>query len=417
MLRHIQIAAALVALASTAIAGQGTVTDDASALTLRAAITEALERNPELAALRGEYDVARAAPAQEGHLAPPMFETQVWQWPITTLNPIRTEMYMFMAEQELPGRGKRAARALVGEREAELSRQQIAVRANTILSELKQVFVDLALARELTAFYDRQGRLLDEVAEATALRYAGGQGAQHHTVATLVELTRLRQERIRVDERIESAEARLNALMGRSVTQPLERLAAEAPTVAMADAERIALERHPQVALATAMIAREEAELARLRGERRPDFVVGGGYMLMPGDAGALTVRAGITWPNAPWSRGRLDASIDVQARRIEAAKARQQSMAAEIRQAVRQAAIKLRAAERQVQLIESTVLPQVEHAFDLARVGYMGGEGAFSDVLESQRMLLTVRLEYAEARASVAKARADLESAVGFYE
>jgi hypothetical protein len=39
-----------------------------------------------------------------------MFETQIWGWPITTLNPIRTDMYMFMAEQELPGKGKRAAR-------------------------------------------------------------------------------------------------------------------------------------------------------------------------------------------------------------------------------------------------------------------------------------------------------------------
>lgn len=417
MLRHVYTAATLVALASTAASGQGTLTDHSPALTLRAAVAEALERNAELAALRGEYAVARAVPAQERFLAAPTFEAQIWQWPLTTLNPIRTDMYMFTAEQELPGKGKRAARALVGERDAELSRQQIAIRANAILNELKQAYVDLALAREITAFYDRQGTLLDDVAEATALRYAGGQGAQRHTVATLVELTRLQQERIRVDERIESAEARLNTVMGRPVGQPVERLAALEAAVAATDAERIALERHPQVALANAMVAREEAELARLRGERRPDFVVGGGYMLMPGDAGALTVRAGITWPNAPWSRGRLDASVGVQAKRVEAAKARQQSLAAEIRQVVRQAVIKLRAAERQVQLIESTVLPQVEHAFDLARIGYTGGEGAFSDVLESQRMLLTVRLEYAEARANVSRARAELESAVGLHE
>ena len=66
------------------------------------------------------------------------------------------------------------------------------------------------------------------------------------------------------------------------------------------DAVNAALERHPTMALAAAGIAREEAELARLQGERRPDFVVGGGYMLMPGDAGAWTARAGITWPKRP---------------------------------------------------------------------------------------------------------------------
>lgn len=417
MLRNIQIGVALVVLVASAVNAQTGGSSDAAPLTLRRAIAEALERHPELTALRRDYEAARGAPLQERFLPAPMFETQIWQWPIATLNPIRTEMYMFMAEQELPGRGKRAARALVSERNAELVRQQVPVRASAVLSELRQAFVDLALARELVPFYERQAALLDTVAEATAVRYAGGRGAQHHTVATLVELTRLQQERIRIDERIHDAEARLNTLLGRPVTQSVEALAPIAGEVSPADAERIALERHPQVALATAMVAREEAELARLRGERRPDFVVGGGYMLMPGDAGALTVRGGITWPNAPWSRGRLDASIDVQAKRVEAAKSHQASLASSIRQTVRQAAIRLAAAERQVRLIESTVLPQVEHAFELARVGYTGGEGAFSDVLESQRMLLTARLDHAEAHADVARAKADLDSAVGIYE
>src|SRR5688572_19403452 len=99
-------------------------------LTLRAAIDEALANNPEPIVLRQEYEVARAAPAQERFLAPPMLEGQIWGWPITTFNPARTEMYMLMAEQEVPGKGKRAARALVAERDADMSRQQIAVRAN-----------------------------------------------------------------------------------------------------------------------------------------------------------------------------------------------------------------------------------------------------------------------------------------------
>jgi cobalt-zinc-cadmium efflux system outer membrane protein len=417
MFRSIRIAAAVVVLAASAVSAQTIGSSDAAPLTLQRAAAEALEKNPQLAALRRDYEAARGAPAQERFLPAPMFETQIWQWPITTLNPIRTEMYMFMAEQELPGRGKRAARALVSERDADLVRQQVPVRASAVLGDLRQAFVDLSLARELVPFYERQAALLDTVAEATAVRYAGGRGAQHHTVATLVELTRLQQERIHIDERIQDAEARLNTLLGRPIAQPVEALAPIGGTVPAEEAERLALERHPQVALAAATVAREEAELARLRGERRPDFVVGGGYMLMPGDAGALTVRGGITWPNAPWSRGRLDASTDVQAKRVEAAKAHQAALATTIRYAVRQAAIRLAAAERQVRLIESTVLPQVEHAFELARVGYTGGEGAFSDVLASQRMLLTAQLDHAEARARVARARAELDSAVGIYE
>jgi outer membrane protein TolC len=252
MFRQTYTTLALIALAAATTVAQESPAPPASstALTLRAAVSEALERNAELIALRRAYNAARAAPAQEAYLAPPMFETQIWGWPVTTLNPTRTDMYMFMAEQELPGRGKRAARVLVGEREAEMSRQQIAVRANAILAELKQTYVDLSVARGLVTLYEQQAAVLRDMAEATTLRYASGQGAQHHTVTTLVELTRLQQERIKVDERIQIAEARLNTLIGRPPDGLPGPLAPIVSTTSVADAERLALERHPGIALA-----------------------------------------------------------------------------------------------------------------------------------------------------------------------
>ena len=346
-----------------------------------------------------------------------MFETQISAWPVTTLNPIRTDMYMFMAEQELPGRGKRAARTLVAERDADMAGQQIAVRANQMLNAVTQAFVDLGLARAIATLYDRQAPVLQDIAEAATLRYATGQAEQHHTVIALVELTRVEQDRITTSERAQLAEARLNTLLGRPAGQPVEPLDAIVTAVPVTDAEPLALERHPQLALASAGIRREEAELARLRGDRRPDFVIGGGYMLMPGDAGAWTARAGLTWPNAPWSRGRLTSALDVQEKRLEAARSRREVIATQVRQAVREAVVRLAAAERQVRLIESTVLPQIEHAFEVASVVYEQGEGAFGDLLESRRLLFTTQLDLAEARANVGRARADLAAAVGHHE
>jgi outer membrane protein, heavy metal efflux system len=383
-------------------------------LTLRAAIDEATARNPELVALRQAYEAARAAPAQERFLAPPMLEGQVWGWPVTTLNPARTEMFMLMAEQELPGKGKRAARTLVAEREAEMSRQQIAVRANQILSEVRTAYIDLAFIRETFALYSRQARLLDEVTETATLQYAAGEGPQHHTVVALVEVASVEKERIAAEERAQSAEAWLNTLLGRPVSQPVETLAPVVGTLSPDEAEQRALARHPDFAMVEAEIAREEAELLRVQQEQRPDFVIGGGYMLMPGAAGAWTARAGMTWPNAPWSRGRLTVSVDLQTKRVGAAKARRDVVASRIRQAVRQAVVRLNAAERQVRLVESTVLPQIEHGFELTRVAYAAGEGVFTEVLDTRRTLLAIELEFLEARANVARARADLETVAG---
>lgn len=75
-------------------------------LTLTVAIDEALAQNPELIALRRQFEAAQERPAQERFLMPPSFEAQIWQWPVTTINPLNTNMYMFTIQQELPGRGK-----------------------------------------------------------------------------------------------------------------------------------------------------------------------------------------------------------------------------------------------------------------------------------------------------------------------
>src|SRR5712692_4731283 len=80
-------------------------------LSLRDAVDDALVKNPELLALRAQLPVVRAKPAQERALAPPMLEAQIWQWPINTINPTNTNMYMLMAGQDFPGRGKRDLRA------------------------------------------------------------------------------------------------------------------------------------------------------------------------------------------------------------------------------------------------------------------------------------------------------------------
>jgi outer membrane protein, heavy metal efflux system len=386
----------------------------APALTLRGAIGEALTGNPELIALRQQYEAARAAPAQEQYLGPPILEAQIWRWPVTTLNPARTDMYMLTAEQELPGKGKRAARTLVAQRDAEISQQLIAVRANQILSDLRQAYVELAFTRKAFDVYAQQTNLLQEITETATLRYAAGEGVQHHTVVALVDVAGVEKERIAAEARAQATEARLNTLLGRPPSRPVEPLEPVVSTLQVQEAEQLALARHPDVAMVEAEVAREEAELERLRGERRPDYVVGGGYMLVPGEAGAWTARAGVTWPNAPWSRGRLNAAIDLQSKRVDAAKARRAVIAAQLRGGIREAVVRLNAAERHVRLIESTVLPQIEHAFELTRLAYATGEGPFTDILETRRTLLSTQLEYLEAQANVARARADLETAAG---
>jgi cobalt-zinc-cadmium efflux system outer membrane protein len=410
-MRSLVLSAFVAAALSIPAAGQESASEP---LTLNAALDEALQRNPDLIALRREYDAALALPVAERYLAPPSFEAQIWGWPVTTLNPIRTDFYMLSMEQTLPGRGKRAAREAVAARGADVERHAITVRANGILDEVRQAFAALQLARDTLVIYERQVPVLRDLAEAATVRYASGHGEQHDTVTPLVELTRLQSDAITWRTRARTEEARLNTLLGRTVDLPIEPLLPLVVTAVPFDAVTAALERHPAMALATAEIAREEAELARLLGERRPDFVVGGGYMLMPGDAGAWTARAGITWPNAPWSRKKLDAEIEVQTLRVAAATARRDAVASAVRRGVHEAQVNIDASRQRAELISTTLLPHVEHALEVSRAGYSAGRAEFGDIIDAQRMVLDVGVQYAEARAAVALALAGLDRAIG---
>ena len=98
----------------------------------------------------------------------------------------------------------------------------------------------------------------------------------------------------------------------------------------------------------------------------------------------------------------------------MEAVKARHAVIAAEVREAVRNAVIRLTAAERQARLIERTVIPQVEHTFELARLAYATGDGEFTEMLDAQRMLLASQIEHVGTRAGVARARATLDRVAG---
>jgi cobalt-zinc-cadmium efflux system outer membrane protein len=401
---------------SLALCAPAFAQDSRAPLTLSVALTEALAHNPELVALRREHDVAEAAPEQERFLMPPMLEAQIWQWPVTTLNPANVDSYMLMAQQQLPGRGKRNARARVAEREADVAGRAVDVRANEVLDRVKQAWADLALARETLAIYEREIPILRDIADAAALRYASGHVGQHDTMKAVVELSRLHEDLITWRERARMAEVQLNTILGRQAGLPVEPLAPRAASAipAAADAERLALERHPELAMATAEIAREEAELERVRGERKPDFVVGGGYMLMPGEAGAWTARAGMTWPNAPWSRGRLNAEITTQEKRVAAARARRDVVASGVKRMVREAIVRVQSARERADLLRTSILPQAEHTFDLARIGYQASRGEFLELVDNERTLLGVRVDAAAARIDVERALADLERAIG---
>jgi cobalt-zinc-cadmium efflux system outer membrane protein len=386
-------------------------------LTLAAALDEALAKNPTLIALRRQFEAARLRPAQERFLMPPTFEAQIWQWPISSVNPLDTNMYMFTAGQDIPGRGKRRARAAVLEKEAAVAESDIAVRARQVVDDVKRAYADLFLARTHIDIHLASVDLLRQFADITEAKYTTGRISQQDVLKAVVEISQLHEDLVMMEERAHIAQAQLNTLLDRPpdaaigpVGAPHERVVLPAASAL----QRLALERQPELRAAAVERERAEAALTAAQTEYKPDFFVGGGYFLMPRDRDSWTASVGITWPNAPWSRGRLDARVAEARAEIEAATAQQRAVENAIRFAVQEAFVRVQSAAQRAALLRTSIVPQSEQTLEVSRLAYQTDSVDFLALIDNQRVLLDAQLAYYRAISDLEQAIADLERAVG---
>ena len=311
---------------------------DARTLTLGAAVDEAMARNVRIVALRRELDVLRHRPAQARYLSAPTFEAQIWQWPVNTVTPTNTNMYMLMVGQALPGLGKRALRSGLLEMDVELADAAIAIAARDIIDRVEQVYADLFLVRREREIHHANVRLLRQLADLSDVKYRTGRISQQDVLKAVVELSKVQEHLIVLGEREQLAAAELNTLLGRPVADAVGPLAMPAETAVLppvSELQRLALDQQPDLKAAELEVIRADAALGVVRSEYRPDFSVMGGYMLMPGQRDAWMAKVGITWPNAPWAKPRVDARVAEATASMAAARARRDAVVSATRETV----------------------------------------------------------------------------------
>ena len=416
MTRHLHTAAAVFFIL---LSGSANAQDGAAdrGLTLDAAIAEALANNPTLVALRRELEVVQRRPAQDRALAPPTLEAAIWQWPLDTVNPLNVNMYMFTARQDIPGRGKRALRAAVTGKDVERGASDIALRARDVIAQVKRTYAELFVARQAVAIHQAGVDLSRQVADLTTAQYAAGHGTQRDTLVAVAAITSLHADLIDLDAQVQLAAAQLNTLLNRDPAAPLGELVlarSEAPLPPLVELQRRAIDANGEVRAARIDVERAEAALEVANSDYKPDFMVGGGYQLMPRTPGALTASIGITWPGAPWSRGGLDAKKAEALADVEAARAREQMVMNGVRLAVQQAYVRAQSAVARASLLETTVIPQSQQVVEASRIAYQSNHADIAGVVEQQHGLLERRLDHFRALATLTEARADLEYAVG---
>ena len=389
---------------------------DGEPLSLAAAVHAVLARHPALAAIDAAVAGARLKPAAERSVMPPMVDAGAWQWPVDRVNP-RYAQWMVTMSQDIPGKGKRDARAARMEADAAVMANDAEAKRREIAADVARTYVDLRVARDDLDVLDASRALVRRSIDAAEARYAAGRTSQADVLAGIVELTKLGTEQTMARERERMARSRLNVLLGRDADAPigaLDRAPEDAPAPRLADVEQALRSAHPE---ATAIdrakdVARAEVKLARL--EARPDVLVQGGYMAMPYMPDALQASVGLTWPNAPWAKRRIEAAVKAAEAGEAAVEARRAGVEQELRLMAQELIVKADGASERAAQLTSSVLPQVEHALEVGLIAYQADRGEFMPLVEAQRTVVDARREVLNARADRDRALGGLRALLG---
>lgn len=386
----------------------------------------ALERNPGVRRAFAEYRAALQRIPQVTTLPDPMVGvTQYGRSPETRVGPQNT---MLSISQRFPWFGKLSDRGKVAAKEAAALEQMYETEKAELVRRVKLAYFDLGYVDRALGVVNEDLELLRHFETMAQARYSQGVGLQQAVVKLQAEITRDRNRLEVLSRQRTDAEAALNTLLDRPPQQPIARVALPAPPATDVDYEllyAVGRENRPELKAAFFRMERNEKGIHLARREYWPDVTVGAGYVYVngrqdpagkenpPPDNGkdVYSVSVGV---NLPIFRRKYDAGVLEASERFLATRESYRDLVNSVEVSVRSIGFRIGTIQNQIDLFENALLPQADQALRSSEAAYSTGTLGVLDLLDSERLLLEVRLGLAQLRSDHLKSLAEMERAIG---
>jgi outer membrane protein TolC len=387
-------------------------------LVLADLVTEALEKNPEIAAAQKRYEAARQRPVQERSLPDPMlsagYNSSGRPWPGAGLGSEPTANIGVMVSQEVPYPGKLALRASMASREADAEFQQIEAARLSVASRVREAYYRLAYTYAMEEVLDRDHAILETLIDVTRTRYSVGHAAQQDVIKAQTQLSVHDLLLARVEQERATREGELNALLARPAAafvgrpadleltpfeQPLESLLAAAAAHA------------PMLQRDQIMIDRSRLAVDAARKEYKPDFTVSGGYYNMGAMPPMYELRFDIT---IPLQRAKRAAAVAERLTTVDEARRSLDSTRLTLQNRIQETYQIAVTARRLASLYRETVVPQARLALESSLASYQTGGVDFLSVVSNFGAVLEHEMTYYDELAAYHGALSRLEEMTG---
>lgn len=380
-------------------------------VTLPCVLALALMGNPRLQAFSWEVRAAEARRIQAGLLPNPEVSLEIEEFggsgERAAFHGAQTTLTL---SQLIQLGGKRSKREKVAALQRDLAGWDYEGERLNVYAETARAFYDLLGAQERLAVAEESLRVAENMAALSARRVRAGKASplEETKAALQLALGRVALEGARRD--LDLARKRLSAAWGEAepgfetAEGDFRSLLPELPSL---ETLREGMEANPDLARWKGEMDLRKAALELAEAGRWPDLTLGGGVQRYEGsDDQAFVLQLSLPLMVFDRNQGRIMEAESQLSKAVAERKAALLRAEAALASAYRS----LEAAHASALRFEREIIPSAEKAFLAARTGYEGGKFDYLQVLDAQRTLLRVRMEYTGVLSSYHRALVEIE-------
>jgi cobalt-zinc-cadmium efflux system outer membrane protein len=397
-------------------------TPSSAPVTVEQAVSEAVQHNLALLAERYNVSIAQAKILTASLRPNPVLtlDADHLPWAGTHYNDdnmagppeysVRTD---FLFERA----GKRSGRIAVAQEEKSIAELSLLDTVRGLVFDVENAFVETLLAQANLKLARDNSAALESVVEINTDRLRAGDLAR-------VELTRVQLAKLQFDNqvrqaelRLETAQRKLQLLLGRSGDAPLVQVAGDLSRAPLAttldELQKTARTKRPDLLASQQMQARSLADVRLQLAQGKVDYTLGSEYRRQQGLAGRGNSLGFFVQTNIPIFNRNQGEITRANQERMQA-EARQHALVAAITNEVQIAYEQYSVSRDSLNEIQRQMLGRAREVRDTTEYSYKRGEASLVEFLDAQRAYNDTIQTYNEAQADFARSLYAIQTATG---
>lgn len=384
-------------------------------------IEEVLENNPEIRAAQRRWEAFKEKVPQARSLPDPMLGLGIISLP-TNFSFRDEDMTMkeISISQMFPFYGKRRLMGEMAEKEAEAVLNEIQEKMNRIIKEVKSTYFELSYNYRSIEITQKNKEILENFIKIAETQYSVGMGVQQDVIKAHIEVSKMVDELLMLDQKKKALEAKLIALLNRpsdsSFGKPEEVNFKKIP-LSIEELQKMAIDINPTLQGMRKMIEAKQKAHELAKKEYYPDltFRVAYGQRDNGPEMKRRDMLTGMVEINIPiFYQSKQGRKVAETVAEIQSIEAQYRAMKNEIHSMIIDVVSMLQRTERQLELYKTGIIPQASLQVSSAMSAYRVGKVDFMTLLDSQMTLYQYELDYYRALTEYEKNKANLEAVVG---